>query len=879
MKKINFLILLVMLPLAASAEIIEKNGIWYKMHHQIAGDVYTAEVIASQGNPYSGDITIPQSIYWGETCPVTSIGESAFEGSTGLTSITIPSSIKSIEQGAFYGCSGLTSVRIPEGVTKIGLGAFSVCYNMVSVSIPSSVTSIESYAFDHCTSLSRIISDREQPIDIDNTVFETYDDPYNVYSMATLIVPDGAVSSYQSATGWGRFSNISEVQKVRSIHVAVAGTLAKLISDEEKYRIEELTLTGELNGLDIRFLRNMSGVDYYWEDPYGTLSAALDYYTEGKLAVLDISNAKIVSGGGTFYAYDGSDSRPAKSCTTKENTISSRMFYRCKLTSIVIPNSVTKIESGAFNESGWYNSQSDGILYLDGWLIGYKGEKPSGKISVTQETKGIADNAFSGCSDITSVNIPESVLSIGNYAFYGCSGLTSLTISKGVISIGDYAFSYCSGLSSVNIPNSVISIGFCAFEDCNLLSSVIIPNSVMSIESSIFQRCNGLTTIVVENGNKNYDSRDNCNAIINTASNTLIIGCKNTTIPNSVTSIGNTAFAYCSGLTAVDIPNSVTSIGSQAFSGCSGLTSVTIPNSVISIGSSAFRSCRGLITATISNSVTSLANYVFDGCDRLTSIIIPNSVTTIESDAFWGCTGLTTLIIGKSTTAISSSAFGNCKGLTIICSLNRVPASFYTSGWSGSPSFEYVDKENCVLWVPKGSVMAYKETDGWKDFKNIKELTIGDVNLDDKVNKEDLNATTSHIMGKDPEGFYESLADLNGDEKVNAVDVVKLVDILNIQDGLSNDWQLSFNSSQVVSSLSCTLNNNSGKAIKLTKCELYHNQNLAGYATFNYTLASGGNKKCSFDDLASYAAKSGFSVIWYYTYNGDDNTYKSNLTE
>ena len=186
------------------------------------------------------------------------------------------------------------------------------------------------------------------------------------------------------------------------------------------------------------------------------------------------------------------------------------------------------------------------------------------------------------------------VTSIGEKAFKDCRGLTSVTIGNSVTSIGESAFEGCSSLTSVTIPNSVTSIGEWAFSNCSGLTSVTIGNSVTSIGESAFSGCSNLTSISVEAGNTIYDSRDNCNAIIETASNKLIAGCKNTIIPNSVTSIGNSAFSGCSSLTSVTIPNSVTSIGKYAFRGCSGLTSVTIPNSVTSIGYEAFRGCSSL---------------------------------------------------------------------------------------------------------------------------------------------------------------------------------------------------------------------------------------------------------------------------------------------
>ena len=190
----------------------------------------------------------------------------------------------------------------------------------------------------------------------------------------------------------------------------------------------------------------------------------------------------------------------------------------------------------------------------------------------TYSVTSIGKYAFQNCSGLTSVTIPNSVTSIGEYAFYYCSGLTSVTIPNSVTSIGYNAFADCSGLTSVTIPNSVTSIGSSAFSSCSKLTSVTIPNSVTSIGKYAFHNCSGLTSVVVDKNNSTYDSRNNCNAIIETSTNNLIVGCKNTIIPNSVTSIGDCAFYNCSGLTSVTIPNSVTFIGKYAFEDCSGLT-------------------------------------------------------------------------------------------------------------------------------------------------------------------------------------------------------------------------------------------------------------------------------------------------------------------
>ena len=356
---------------------------------------------------------------------------------------------------------------------------------------------------------------------------------------------------------------------------------------------------------------------------------------------------------------------------------------------------------------------------------------------------------YSQRNGIKKLIIENGVTSIGDFAFYECRNLTSVTIANSVTSIGRSAFSHCCSLTSITIPNSVMNIKQYAFYGCSGLTSITIPNSVSSIGYQAFYRCTGLTSITVDKGNTYYDSRDNSNALIETESNTLIKGCNNTIIPNSVKSIEDWAFSGCSDLISVAIPNSVTKIGKHAFAGCYGLKAITIPNSIKSIGEYAFDGCRSLISATIPSSVTYIGESIFNNCPSLISIIvekgntyydsrdncnaiiktksntlisgcknsiIPNSVTSIAPSAFDCCTGLLTITFPKSVTSIGYGAFFGCNALAlIICKANTPP--------SCSSSDFYDVKKSIPVYVPANRVNAYKAADGWKEFTNIKAIT------------------------------------------------------------------------------------------------------------------------------------------------------------
>ena len=477
---------------------------------------------------------------------------------------------------------------------------------------------------------------------------------------------------------------------------------------------------------------------------------------------------------------NGYDDSPFKDYEIRKATvkygitsIGESAFLGCRgLTELTLPNGITRIEESAF-----------------------RGCRGLTELTLPSSVTSIGESAFSGCSGLTELTLPNGVRSIGNYAFSDCSGLEKITVDRGnkrydswgncnsiietgtntlivgcknsvipnsVTSIGDGAFRGCSGLTELTLPNSVTSIGDCAFYGCSGLTELILPNSVTSIGNYAFSDCSGLEKITVDRGNKRYDSWGNCNSIIETGTNTLIVGCKNSVIPNSVTSIGDCAFYGCSGLTELTLPNSVRSIGDGAFSGCSGLTELTLPNSVTSIGDCAFYGCTGLTELILPNSVSSIGDIAFTYCSGLEKItvesgnscydsrdncnsiidtefntlivgcknsVIPNSVTSIGYYAFYGCSGLTELTLPDSVASIGDGAFICCSDLSKITSLAEIPPM------CGSGVFDRVNKTNCELIVPEGSVAAYTRAEVWNEFSNIRGFSGVEVTVAGKTRK------------------------------------------------------------------------------------------------------------------------------------------------
>ena len=423
-----------------------------------------------------------------------------------------------------------------------------------------------------------------------------------------------------------------------------------------------------------------------------------------------------------FYMARGCNKLQSIVIPDSVTSIGNAAFVSCSsLVRVTIPDSVEFIGNSAFGNCSSLVSVviGDSVTSIDSFAFSSCSSLVS--VVIGDSVEFIGYEAFRDCSSLESVIIPDSVTSIGGGAFYSCSSLESVTIPDSVTSIGSYAFEYCSSLTSVVIPDSVTSIGERAFCDCDSLVSVVIGDSVTSIGSQAFYSCSFLyivynnsdlfleigstnngylacyAKILVDNGETiyandgyNYTLTDDGFLFREKDSKYELIyyvgdedtvtlpksingnsydlyrmrGVVNVIIPESFTTISDSAFDNCDSLVSVVIPDSVTSIGYQAFLSCDSLESVVIPDSVTSISSSAFASCDSLVSVTIPDSVTYIGSHAFSSCSSLTSVVIPDSVTSIGDWAFVSCSSLVSVVIPDSVTSIGDWAFVSCSSLT-----------------------------------------------------------------------------------------------------------------------------------------------------------------------------------------------------------------------
>ncbi|MEI6577835.1 MAG: leucine-rich repeat domain-containing protein [Eubacteriales bacterium] len=687
------LTLFVSVPLNANAE--AQNVLSYTVTNDQATIVYCDKAAV-------GELTIPDTL---DGFPVTRIERDAFSDCNKLTSITVPDSVTSIGGGAFRWCRFLKSIYVDAGnpnyssengvlfnKSKTELIRYPSDKTGTSYSIPNKVTSIGENAFYSCTGLTSVT--------ITNSVKSIGDMAFDFcVALKNVTIPDSMTS-----IGGGAFSKC--------------------------YKLKHFTIPNSVTSIGIGAFSDTAWYDKQHDGLIYIGIVAYDYKGDMR------KNTTVVLKPGTkgiannaFYDCIGLTGITIPNSVT---SIGDKAFNGCDgLTSITIPDSVTSIGDEAFHtcdalksfniDAGNpnYAGENDVLFNKSKMeLIQYPCGKTGSSYKIPNSVKRIGDKAFDECKDLKSIIIPNSVKSIGDKAFSLCSGLTSVILPNSVKSIGKEAFEYCSALKNVTIPNSMTSIGDSAFYSCTKLTSIIVPDSVKSIGNWVFtfcsalrninipesvtsigdeafSYCDGLTNINVSKANKVYASENG--VLFNHSKKELIRYPEGKTgpytIPNNVTSIAESAFLNCGGLTSVNVPDSVTSIKEHTFESCSKLKSVTIPNSVTSIayrvfGQSAWYNNQpdGLIyagtvayyykgdipdntTIVLKPGTKGIAGGAFEpeysesDNPGLIGVIIPNTVTNIGYRAFANCSGLKRVTIPRSVVSIEEQAFGYYIGL------------------------------------------------------------------------------------------------------------------------------------------------------------------------------------------------------------------------
>ena len=439
------------------------------------------------------------------------------------------------------------------------------------------------------------------------------------------------------------------------------------------------------------------------------------------------------------YSFHGCDALTNVEIPNSVTFIGIGAFMNCSsLSELFVPASVELIETSAYSgcvgltsiEVDENNRYYDSREHCNAIIGKERNELIAACINtvIPNTVKRLGEDAFSGFTWLTEVNLPDALEYIGICAFEGCSGLTSIMIPNTVTEIDGHAFMGCTGLTEITLPESLEILGGSVFYGCSGLTSLHIPANVIRIGYSLVSHTN-VTSITVDPANKIYDSRDNCNAIIETRTGTLIVGCNNSTVPNGVRIIDGVAFMDCDQIVNIELPSSLFAIYNAAFYNCPSLKSIIVPEGVEYIGMEAFRDCTSLTSVILPSTlqkegIDNLGTFCFYGCYNLKDVT---------------CFALTPPVIGP----FARGAFD--------------PSTY----------------QNATLHVPFEALARYKVASDWHNFKNI--MAIGDINGDGKLGINDVSELIGQLMA---DGEQPAYCDVNGDGQVTIVDVTALIDML-----------------------------------------------------------------------------------------------------